>query len=44
MTAQPHDVLPGGALGPAKSLRTIRAALGVHQDRVDICLRHHLTH
>jgi len=33
MTAQPHDVLPGGAPDPAKSLRAIRAALVVRQDR-----------
>ena len=33
MTAQPHDFLPGGAPGAAKSLRAIRAALVVRQDR-----------
>jgi hypothetical protein len=33
MTAQPHDVLPGGAPDPAKSLRAIRAALVIRQDR-----------
>ncbi len=33
MTAQPHDSLPGGAPDPAKSLRAIRAALVVRQDR-----------
>jgi hypothetical protein len=33
MTAQPHDFLPGGAPDPAKSLRAIRAALVVPQDR-----------
>jgi hypothetical protein len=33
MTAHPQDVLPGGALGPARSLRAIRAALVVRQDR-----------
>src|ERR1017187_3038406 len=33
MTAQPHDFLPGGAPDPAKSLRAIRAALVVGQDR-----------
>jgi len=33
MTAQPHDFLPGGAPDPAKSLRAIRAALVVRQDR-----------
>ena len=33
MTAQPHDFLPGEAPGPAKSLRAIRAALVVRQDR-----------
>ena len=33
MTAQPHDFLPGGGPGPAKSLRAIRAALVVRQDR-----------
>jgi hypothetical protein len=33
MTAEPHDFLPGGAPDPAKSLRAIRAALVVRQDR-----------
>jgi hypothetical protein len=33
MTAQPHDFLPGATPDPAKSLRAIRAALVVHQDR-----------
>ena len=33
MTAQPHDYAPGGASDPAKSLRAIRAALVVPQDR-----------
>jgi Family of unknown function (DUF6247) len=33
MTAQPHDFLPGPAPDPAKSLRAIRAALVVRQDR-----------
>jgi uncharacterized protein DUF6247 len=33
MTAQPHDFLPGRAPDPAKSLRAIRAALVVGQDR-----------
>jgi uncharacterized protein DUF6247 len=33
MTAQPHDFLPGGTPGPARSLRAIRAALMVRQDR-----------
>src|SRR3954451_3146237 len=33
MTAQPHDFAPGGASEPAKSLRAIRAALVVPQDR-----------
>ena len=33
MTAQPHDLVPGGAPDPAKSLRAIRAALVVRQDR-----------
>jgi len=33
MTAQPHDFVPGGAPDPAKSLRVIRAALVVRQDR-----------
>jgi hypothetical protein len=33
MSAQPHDFLSGGAPGPAKSLRAIRAALVVRQDR-----------
>ena len=33
MTAQPHDFAPGGAPEPAKSLRAIRAALVVPQDR-----------
>lgn len=33
MTALPHDILPDGTPGPAKSLRAIRAALVVHQDR-----------
>ena len=33
MTAQPHDFVPGGAPDPAKSLRAIRAALVVRQDR-----------
>ena len=33
MTAQPHDFLPGATPDPAKSLRAIRAALVVRQDR-----------
>ncbi|MGH3404355.1 MAG: DUF6247 family protein [Streptosporangiaceae bacterium] len=33
MTAQPHEFLPGRAPDPAKSLRAIRAALVVRQDR-----------
>lgn len=33
MTAQPHDLVPGQAPGPAKSLRAIRTALVVRQDR-----------
>jgi hypothetical protein len=33
MTAEPHDFVPGGAPDPAKSLRAIRAALVVRQDR-----------
>lgn len=33
MTAQPHDFVPGSAPEPAKSLRTIRAALVVPEDR-----------
>ncbi len=33
MTALPHDSFPGGAPDPAKSLRAIRAALVVRQDR-----------
>jgi hypothetical protein len=33
MTAEPHDVAPGGMPDPAKSLRAIRAALVVRQDR-----------
>jgi hypothetical protein len=33
MTAQPHDFASGGAPEPAKSLRAIRAALVVPQDR-----------
>jgi hypothetical protein len=33
MTAQPHDFVPGSAPEPAKSLRAIRAALVVPQDR-----------
>lgn len=33
MTAQPHDSVPGQAPNPAKSLRDIRAALVVRQDR-----------
>jgi hypothetical protein len=33
MTAQPHDILPGAGSDPAKSLRAIRAALVVRQDR-----------
>jgi hypothetical protein len=33
MTAQPHDFVPAGASDPAKSLRAIRAALVVRQDR-----------
>jgi hypothetical protein len=33
MTAQPHDFVPGSAPEPAKSLRAIRAALVVAQDR-----------
>src|SRR5258708_40341780 len=33
MAAQPQDFVPGGAPDPAKSLRAIRAALVVSQDR-----------
>jgi hypothetical protein len=33
MTAQPHDFASGNAAQPAKSLRAIRAALVVPQDR-----------
>jgi Family of unknown function (DUF6247) len=33
MSAQPHDFVPGQAPDPAKSLRAIRAALVVPQDR-----------
>lgn len=33
MTAQPPDFLPGGTPDPAQSLRAIRAALVVRQDR-----------
>jgi hypothetical protein len=33
MTAQPDDFAPVGAAEPAKSLRAIRAALVVPQDR-----------
>ena len=33
MTAQPHDFVPGGTADPGKSLRAIRAALVVRQDR-----------
>jgi hypothetical protein len=33
MTAQPHDIVPGQAPDSAKSLRAIRAALVVRQDR-----------
>jgi hypothetical protein len=33
MTAQPHDFVPSGTPDPAKSLRAIRAALVVRQDR-----------
>jgi hypothetical protein len=33
MTAQSQDFLSGGATGPAKSLRVIRGALVVGQDR-----------
>lgn len=33
MTAEPHDILSEGTSGPAKSLRAIRAALVVRQDR-----------
>jgi Family of unknown function (DUF6247) len=33
MTAQPHDFLAGGRPDPAKSLRAIRAALVIPQDR-----------
>ncbi|MDR2988697.1 MAG: DUF6247 family protein [Nocardiopsaceae bacterium] len=33
MTAQQNDFLPGDAADPAKSLRAIRAALVVRQDR-----------
>ena len=33
MTAQPHDFLTGDTPDPAKSLRAIRAALVVRQDR-----------
>jgi hypothetical protein len=33
MTAQPHDFTPSDAPDPAKSLRAIRAALVVPQDR-----------
>jgi hypothetical protein len=33
MTAQPHDFVPGEGTDPAKSLRVIRAALVVGEDR-----------
>lgn len=33
MTAQPQDSVPGGAHDPAQSLRAIRTALVVRQDR-----------
>jgi hypothetical protein len=33
MTAEPGDLLSGGMPGPAKTLRAIRAALMVSQDR-----------
>jgi Family of unknown function (DUF6247) len=33
MTAQPHDSVHGGTAHPAESLRAIRAALVVRQDR-----------
>jgi Family of unknown function (DUF6247) len=33
MSAQPHDVVPGVMPEPAKSLRAIRTALVVRQDR-----------
>src|SRR6185312_14419119 len=33
MTAEPHDLVPGGTREPTKSLRAIRAALVVPQDR-----------
>lgn len=33
MTAEPHDLVLGGIPDPAKSLRAIRAALVVRQDR-----------
>ena len=33
MSAQTHDLVPGEAPDPAKSLRAIRAALVVRQDR-----------
>jgi Family of unknown function (DUF6247) len=33
MTAQPHDFVPAGSPAPAKSLRAIRAALVVSEDR-----------
>jgi hypothetical protein len=33
MTAEPHDLLSGGPSSPAKSLRAIRAALVVREDR-----------
>jgi hypothetical protein len=33
MTAQPHDFLTGGTPDPTRSLRAIRAALVVPQDR-----------
>ena len=33
MTAAPHDVVPGAMPDPAQSLRAIRAALVVRQDR-----------
>jgi len=33
MTAEPHDFVPGGTREPTKSLRAIRAALVVPQDR-----------
>ena len=33
MSAQTYDSIPGGAPDPAKSLRAIRAALVVRQDR-----------